>query len=217
MKLYAVRYKIGKYYKYDASRSFSCWWVLESEANMFHTQEEACRAGLDGEEDFEIAEYEAKPIGVCYTFNGGRKKKNRRGAEAVEFALILPIFVTIMFGMFNVCRVMTTWNHTICAVNQAARNLAVNDESQPSQAARTASIAAAETTATQMITAQCALIGVVPTVTFVNTLRADNATTDKQITVKIPYNQFSLWPTNSIYKVVCQKTSEQNLGPPVSP
>ena len=131
----------------------------------------------------------------------------RKGAAAVELALILPLFLLLLMGAINFGRILMVRHQVQNAVFTAARAVAVNDCRQENPADQIISRQRAKDLAKSSIISSCALVGVVPTVVFVGTTRPDG-TVDTAVTVTIPYNQFSLWPTNFNYIETCQFRSE---------
>jgi Flp pilus assembly protein TadG len=130
----------------------------------------------------------------------------RKGATAVEFALIFPLFFLLVMAGIGFGRAIMVRHQVQGAVSAAARAVAVNDVCQSSEAERAASRQSAKEQARANITSACALVGVHPVITFTETLRG--RTTDTRITVEIPYNQFSLWPTSAIYTETCMFQAE---------
>ena len=55
-------------------------------------------------------------------------KRSEKGAAVVETALVLPIFLTILFGIFEVCWVMVIRNTMQFAVRDGGRAAAVSGE-----------------------------------------------------------------------------------------
>ena len=75
------------------------------------------------------------------------KLKKERGASAVEFALVLPIFVMILFGIFQLGITFNNWISIAAAAREGARLAAVGQyteqkvrDSAPSVAIQSISI-----------------------------------------------------------------------------
>ena len=59
---------------------------------------------------------------------------NRRGAVAVEFALVLPLFMLLVFGIIDFGRAYYTLNQIISSVREGARFAAVLEDPMAQQA-----------------------------------------------------------------------------------
>ena len=57
-----------------------------------------------------------------------RKRKERRGAVAVEFALVLPMLMLLVFGIIDFGRAYYTLNQIISSVREGARFAAVLED-----------------------------------------------------------------------------------------
>jgi hypothetical protein len=55
-----------------------------------------------------------------------RQRRRSRGQSLVEFALILPIFLLILFGLFDLGRAVYAWSTINNAAREAARELIVD-------------------------------------------------------------------------------------------
>ena len=55
-----------------------------------------------------------------------RQKRGERGAVSVEFALVLPILITIILGGLHFGQVLTTRHSVADATSYATRNAAIN-------------------------------------------------------------------------------------------
>ncbi|MCL4378161.1 MAG: pilus assembly protein [Actinobacteria bacterium] len=62
---------------------------------------------------------------MSFKFLKIKKIKNQKGAAAVEFALILPILVTIVFGIFEFGIAFNNWISLTHAAREGARLAAV--------------------------------------------------------------------------------------------
>ncbi len=64
-----------------------------------------------------------------------RRLKSDRGAAAIEFALVFPLFVAILFAIVHFGFVFFIWNDMGNAAREAARRLSVDDSISEAQAA----------------------------------------------------------------------------------
>lgn len=126
----------------------------------------------------------------------------RKGATTVEFALILPVFLTLVWIIISIGRIFMVSHVVQLSVQLAARNIAVNDCRQENPVDQAASKQAARDAAIMLIVDQSKLVGVVPTITFTDRARVIGPDTiyDTQVTAVVPYSQFSLLPLNGSYK-----------------
>ena len=67
-----------------------------------------------------------------------RRFKSDRGAAAIEFALVFPLFVMIMFAIVQFGFVFFVWNDMTNAAREAARRLSVDETISEAQAASVA-------------------------------------------------------------------------------
>src|SRR6266550_8629611 len=69
-------------------------------------------------------------------FNARRgSPADERGVALVEFALVLPLILMILFGMIDVGKAVNYWNDETHLANEAARAVAVNNSPDPNWAA----------------------------------------------------------------------------------
>jgi Flp pilus assembly protein TadG len=61
-------------------------------------------------------------------------ERNRRGAVAVEFALVLPLLMMLVFGIIDFGRAYYTLNQVISSVREGARYAAVLEDPMAQQA-----------------------------------------------------------------------------------
>ena len=54
-------------------------------------------------------------------FHKAKKHRNKRGAAMVEFALVLPILIMLLFGIIELGRAFYTWSLMSEAVREGAR------------------------------------------------------------------------------------------------
>ena len=76
-----------------------------------------------------------------------------RGAAAVEFALVLPLFIAILFAIVHFGFVFFIWNDMGNAAREAARRLSVDDSISEAQAANVVQNWLAQWPATFSVTA----------------------------------------------------------------
>jgi Flp pilus assembly protein TadG len=74
------------------------------------------------------------------------RKRNRRGAAIVEFALVVPILLLLLWGIVDIGRAFYTINNLASAVREGARTAAVMP-TDPTVAPNPATIKTAVTTA----------------------------------------------------------------------
>jgi Flp pilus assembly pilin Flp len=58
-----------------------------------------------------------------------RRRADQRGANAVEFALVVSVFITLLFAVIEFSRVLFTWNAAVEATRFGARVATVCDVS----------------------------------------------------------------------------------------
>src|SRR6266550_2032910 len=69
-------------------------------------------------------------------FNARRgSPADERGVALVEFALVLPLILMILFGMIDFGKAFNYWNDETHLANEAARAVAVNNSPDPNWAA----------------------------------------------------------------------------------
>lgn len=104
-----------------------------------------------------------------------RLRRNRRGASAVEFALIIPIFLTMTMGVVEMGRAMFIKSALQFAVEETARHAIVNsgastatlkEYAENSLANSGANAASATFTVTQEITGSRTYMSIVGTYNF---------------------------------------------------
>ena len=130
-----------------------------------------------------------------------RTRTNRHGAAAVEFALVCPLFLLLVIGMIAFGRVIMVRHVIQCAVSQAARDIAVNDNRQENPFDQNRSKQEALDRAREAIIKAGALAGVKPTVAFKEVPRRLGSITviDTRVTTVIPYKTFSIFPIKGDY------------------
>lgn len=62
------------------------------------------------------------------------QKRARSGAAAVEFAIVLPIFLMILFGIIQFGSVLFLHNNMVNAAREAARRMSVDESFDQAQA-----------------------------------------------------------------------------------
>ena len=77
-------------------------------------------------EDCSYGSGESK-LGDMYTFGGMGTFRKERGAAAVEFALILPVFLLLIFAIIEIGIAYQRWTTVTHAAREGVRRLAVGD------------------------------------------------------------------------------------------
>lgn len=70
-----------------------------------------------------------------------RRARGQRGAAAVEFAVVLPLLVTLLFGIIEMGFVFNRWITVTHAAREGVRRMAVGDP-EPTAAAKARNAAA---------------------------------------------------------------------------
>jgi Flp pilus assembly protein TadG len=111
----------------------------------------------------------------------GRARRRERGAAAVEFAVVLPLFVTFIFGIIEAGRLMEAQQAVTAAARAGAREAALSNSTASSTTA--ASLGALKAAA-------ISTVGVSPTITPSNPA---TAAADAPVSVKVtvPYSSVS--------------------------
>jgi Flp pilus assembly protein TadG len=101
-----------------------------------------------------------------------RRAKGQRGAAAVEFAVVLPLLVTLLFGIIEMGFVMNRWITVTHAAREGVRRLAVGDPVATAEAkARDAAVGLAPAPSCVGVTATPTATGVQMTCTAVYNLQ----------------------------------------------
>ena len=61
--------------------------------------------------------------------------RNRRGATAVEFGIVAPVFLLIVFGIIEFGRAMMAWNEASQALSRAVRTVYIDPSESPDEVA----------------------------------------------------------------------------------
>lgn len=64
-------------------------------------------------------------------WRGDWERRSRSGAAAVEFALVLPLFLLLLFGIMQFGTVMFLHNNMVNAAREAARRMSVAELDKP--------------------------------------------------------------------------------------
>jgi Flp pilus assembly protein TadG len=67
----------------------------------------------------------------------GRPRADRRGVAAMEFAMIAPVILTMIWGVYDVARALIAWEetyHAATAIAQAAEKMSVSNKNYPNGA-----------------------------------------------------------------------------------
>lgn len=68
----------------------------------------------------------ASPILRSYSSRRRRQRKSRRGAAALEFAIVLPMLLILVMGVLEVGRLLDIQQILTCAAREGARHGAAN-------------------------------------------------------------------------------------------
>jgi Flp pilus assembly protein TadG len=109
--------------------------------------------------------------------HGSRQRRPERGAAAVEFALVLPVFMAFVFGILEGGRLMEAQHAVTAAARAGAREAVLSNSTLASTyAAALSALRAAGISTT----------GIVPTISPRDPATADS-NTPVSVTVTVPY------------------------------
>jgi len=122
--------------------------------------------------------------------HAARRRRGRKGQALVEFALILPIFAMMIFGVIEFGRAFYTMHMLSNAAREGARTASLPDKTHSQVTTRIQEFLASVRLDTARL--QTVTIGIIPAdstdASVSNTLTLDEAVTGDRCVVTVPYN-----------------------------
>ena len=121
-----------------------------------------------------------------------RKSSRRAGTAAVEFAMVLPVFVLVIVGAMELCNLNT---HKALVINETreATRLAINSNADASQIISSTVSQIAQLLDTPTSTVSCSCTAIAPNGTeralFSQAVRGDIV----EVTVSVPYSRVAIF------------------------